>query len=324
MRSYKTVSHGVALPNQTRDLNQLVKESLHASLSEFSDLTDRVVSLLREENGSFGKMNITGRLVELRPEGTATVIGDIHGDLETLARILNASEFLQKAQNSDSSILIFLGDYGDRGVLSPEVYYVVLTLKASYPDRVVLMRGNHEGPDDLMASPHDLPVYLHSRFGERWSEAYLKLKELFNHLYNAVVVKDCCVFLHGGVPSQAKSLEDLAYAHIKHPLESHLEEILWSDPEEGLKGTRPSPRGAGRLFGQDVTEKFLEMLNVRVLIRGHEPAESGFKINHSGRILTLFSRVGEPYFNSQGAFLQFDMAGKIGDALQLRRFVRLL
>jgi protein phosphatase len=130
--------------------------------------------------------------------------------------------------------------------------------------------------------------------------------------------------LHGGVPSQAKSLDDLAYAHLKHPHESHLEEILWSDPEEDIKGTFPSPRGAGRLFGPDVTARFLEMLNVDVLIRGHEPADEGFKISHDGRVLTLFSRKGEPYFNTKGAYLQLELSNQVTDVFQLQQFVKLL
>jgi protein phosphatase len=130
--------------------------------------------------------------------------------------------------------------------------------------------------------------------------------------------------LHGGVPSQARSFDDVAYAHVKHPEESHLEEILWSDPEESMKGTYSSPRGAGKLFGQDVTKRFLEMMNAAVLIRGHEPADAGFKINHAGRILTIFSRRGEPYFNSQGAFLQLDLTERTKDAFQLKRCVRQL
>jgi diadenosine tetraphosphatase ApaH/serine/threonine PP2A family protein phosphatase len=149
-------------------------------------------------------------------------------------------------------------------------------------------------------------------------------KRLFAQLYTSVVIEDSCVLLHGGVPSRAKSPDDLAYAHIRHPQESHLEEILWSDPEESMKGTCPSPRGAGKLFGQDVTEKFLEMLKVNVMIRGHEPAEPGYKISHAGKVLTLFSRKGEPYFNSRGAFLQFDLTEKIRDAFQLERYVRQL
>ncbi len=48
------------------------------------------------------------------------------------------------------------------------------------------------------------------------------------------------------------------------------------------------------------------------------------KINHAGKILTLFSRKGEPYFNSSGAFLQFDLTEKIRDAFQLERSVKQL
>jgi len=191
-------------------------------------------------------------------------------------------------------------------------------------ENVVLLRGNHEGPDDLQVSPHELPFQLLTRFGEDGASAYGMLKALFEQLYVTAMLEGRCVFLHGGVPSEAKSLEDVAFAHLKHPAESHLTEILWSDPGEDFVGTYPSPRGAGRLFGPDVTKKFLEMLGVHVLVRGHEPVDEGFRISHNGRVLTLFSRRGEPYFNSKSAFLQFDLSMQISDAYQLAPFVRLL
>jgi protein phosphatase len=305
-------------------LNQLVNKALKTNLQEFVQLTDNVVELLSREEGRVGSLHITGRLVEVQPRGEATVVGDIHGDLETLVQILRDSTFIEKTQRGEQPLLIFLGDYGDRGVYSPEVYYVVLKLKETYPKHVVLMRGNHEGPEDILASPHDLPTHLRRKFGEEWASAYKKLRQLFDQLYNAVLVNEQLIMLHGGVPSQAKSIEDLAYAHKKHPNETHLEEILWSDPEEGISGTYPSPRGAGKLFGIDVTQKFLKMLNVKVLIRGHEPSEDGYKINHEGKILTLFSRKGEPYFNSQAAYLQLDLTAQVENAYQLRDSVRLL
>lgn len=310
--------------DQARSAQAFIKASLKASLDEFLQLTDRTVSLLRDESEQGGNWRTVGRMIELPAEGEVIVVGDLHGDLETLAEILNVSGFVQKVQHGEPSVLIFLGDYGDRGLLSPEVYFVVMTLKTSFPESMILLRGNHEGPDDLLASPHDLPMHLRNKFGERSTEAYVKLKQLFGQLYTAVTIGESYVLLHGGVPSQAKSPDDLAYAHLKHPKESHLEEILWSDPEESLKGTYPSPRGAGKLFGQDVTERFLKMMNASILIRGHEPADAGFKINHAGRILTIFSRKGEPYFNSEGAFLQLDLTERIKDAYQLRGFVRRL
>lgn len=306
------------------DLTRICDKALKTDLEEFVQLCERVGMLLSEERQLAENAYIKGRLVEVQPRGEATVIGDLHGDLATLKQILGDSNFVEKSRRGDKSLLIFLGDYGDRGLYSPEVYYVVLRLKENHPGNVVLMRGNHEGPKDLLAYPHDLPIQLQSRFGEGWSTAYAKLRELFTHMHNALIVDRKYIMLHGGVPTQAESVEEVAYAHEMHPTFSHLEEILWSDPQEGLTGTCPSPRGAGKLFGSDVTDRFLQMLNVKVLIRGHEPSEKGFKINQEGRILTLFSRRGEPYHNRHAAYLQLDLAGEIDDAHGLKRFVRVL
>lgn len=300
----------------------MIRNARETNITEFLHLTEKAKTLLAEEDGFVRGLQIIGRMVKISPEGEAIVVGDIHGDLESLAEILKGCDFLNRAGKNENIILVFLGDYGDRGAYSSEVYHVVLNLKKAFPGKVVLMRGNHEGPEDLLAYPHDLPAQLHDRFGEQWRSAYTELRELFNHLYNAVLVENRCVMLHGGVPSQAKSMDDLAYAHIKHPHTSHLEEILWSDPKEDMNGIYPSPRGAGKLFGEDITAKFLEKFRVKVLIRGHEPTEEGFKINHNGKILTLFSRRGAPYFNNHAAYLQFDLAEKLETTEQLKQFVK--
>jgi len=305
------------------NLENLIKEAMGVNVDEFLGLVNAVVELQANEKGHIESLQITGRLVNLAPKGEAVVVGDIHGDLESLFQILKATNFIERVKKRKNCLLIFLGDYGDRGIHSAEVYYVVLKLKQAFPRNVVLMRGNHEGPDDILAYPHDLPDHLYIKFGEKSSRAYAKLRELFSYLHNAVLVKERYILLHGGVPTQAKSVDDLAHAHEKHPRETHLEEILWSDPWEDLTGTYASPRGAGRLFGENETSRFLDMLNVKVLIRGHEPSQEGFKFNHDGKVLTLFSRRGSPYFNEQGAYLQLDLRYKVKDAYQLKRFIKL-
>jgi protein phosphatase len=301
----------------------LVKEAMGVSTDEFLELVDAVVELQANEHGHVGNLQIIGRLVDLKPKGEAVIVGDVHGDLESLFHILKATDFIERVKEGEQCLLVFLGDYGDRGIHSPEVYYVVLKLKEAFPKNVVLMRGNHEGPDDLLAYPHDLPNHLYIKFSENSSRAYAKLRELFSYMHNAVLVKGRYVLLHGGVPTKAKTVDDLAYAHEKHPRETHLEEILWNDPLEDLTGTYASPRGAGRLFGENETDRLLNMLNVKVLIRGHEPNPEGFKINHSGKVLTLFSRRGSPYFNEQAAYLQLNLSHTVKDAYQLKRFVKL-
>lgn len=306
-----------------KNLENLVKEAMEVNIDEFRGLVDTVVKVQTKEHGYFGSLQITGRLVNLMPKGEAVIVGDIHGDLEGLFYILKATDFIKRVKEGERCLLVFLGDYGDRGIHSPEVYYVVLKLKEAFPENVVLLRGNHEGPEDILPYPHDLPNHLYIRFGESSSNAYVSLRKLFNSLHNALLVKEKYILLHGGVPTQAKTVDDLAYAHKKHPRKTHLEEILWSDPGEGLTGTYASPRGAGKLFGENETDRFLNMLDVKILIRGHEPSQEGFKVNHGGRILTLFSRKGSPYFNEQGAYLQLNLDFAAEKAFQLNQFIRM-
>jgi predicted phosphodiesterase len=299
------------------NFSQIVKESLEAECGEFSRLVEDATSMLSRENGKIGNLKIIGRLVELKPEGEALVVSDLHGDLESLIQIMNESNFLDKMSQGSNAVLIFLGDYGDRGEYSKEVYYSVLKLKLLFPEQVILMRGNHEGPEDLMPSPHDLPMEFQMKFGEKWEEAYSRIRRLFEYLYNAVIVEERFLIIHGGLPYKAKTVEDLAYAQATHPKQSFLEEIFWSDPNDMTEEISSSPRGAGKLFGEKLTRRMLKKFSVKILIRGHEPCEEGFKINHKGKVLTLFSRKGPPYFNTYGAYLEVRLSEKFENAEQL-------
>jgi len=302
-------------------VSELARGALEVDAGEFRSLVSRAVELLSSRSGG-RSWRLRGRLVELSAVGEAVVVGDVHGKLEDLVHVLRDSRFLDKVKEGEDVYLVFLGDYGDRGVQGPEVYYVVLRLLLEFPDRVFLLRGNHEGPSDLMPYPHDLPFHLRMKFGEGWENVYGELRRLFDALYTAVLVKGRYIMLHGGVPSGAESIDDVAYAHELHPEKPHYEEILWSDPEDGISGVYPSPRGAGKLFGRDVTERFLRLVDAKVLIRGHEPCDSGYKVNHDGLVLTLFSMKGAPYYNSRGAYLLLDLAKDVENAFDLLDFVR--
>ena len=304
------------------EVDDFIKKATTANPKDFLGLIRHVIALLKKEQKQTSTI-ARGRLLHLKPSGKANIVGDLHGDLRSLAHILDDSGFLKKTRTRGKAYLIFLGDYGDRGSVSPEVYLAILKLKESCPDKVILMRGNHEGPEDMLPCPHELPIQLKQKYGEEAGGKIMKeLRKLFNHLYTAVIIEERAVLIHGGAPSKARSTRDLAYAHRRHPKESHLEEMLWSDPQEKLKGTQPSYRGAGQLFGPNVTRKILKMLNVKILIRGHEFSEEGFKINHSGRVLTLFSTNQPPYGNKYAAYLQLNLSMKINNAQQLTKYIR--
>jgi diadenosine tetraphosphatase ApaH/serine/threonine PP2A family protein phosphatase len=299
------------------NISQITQEASEIQGDEFIQLAEKARQLVANENGEVGNLSVIGRLVKVKPLGEAVVIGDLHGDMESLVRILEESDFLRRANQKDGTTLVFLGDYGDRGAYSAEVYYIVLKLKLHFPHKVVLMRGNHEGPEDLLPYPHDLPTQFRVRFGEKGAAAYLKIRDLFEHLYSAVIVDERYLMIHGGLPAKANTIDDLAYAHTRHPEQSFLEEMLWNDPNEMIRGLHASPRGAGKLFGQDITERVLNNFSVKILVRGHEACEDGFEINHGGGVLTLFSRKGPPYFNSYGAYLDVKLSKTFENAEQL-------
>jgi protein phosphatase len=126
--------------------------------------------------------------------------------------------------------------------------------------------------------------------------------------------------VHGGVSPEILSLHDIAQAR-DGKNEALLVDLLWSDPAEGISGVSLSPRGAGKLFGEDVTEQVLERVNAKILIRGHEASNKGYKINHNGKVLTLFSRKGPPYFNRYAAYLHVPLVQKFENAKQLTPFI---
>lgn len=303
------------------DITRVVKDSLEVKAPEFSRLVEEATRLICGETGRVGNMDILGRLVRLDPTGRALIVGDLHGDLESLIDILKESNFLQRLDQSGDSAMIFLGDYGDRGPYSTEIYYVLLKLKLLFPRQIILMRGNHEGPDDLTAEPHDLPAQFQMRFGKEWPETYARIRRLFTCMYNAVLVEERYLMIHGGPPLKANKIEDLAYANDTHPKQRLLEDMLWSDPNDLVRETSASPRGAGRLFGTSMTSRFLEKFRVKILIRGHEPCPEGFKIDHDAKVLTLFSRKGPPYFNAYGAYLDLDLSEKPENAEQLVQYI---
>lgn len=66
-------------------------------------------------------------------------IGDVHGMYEKLIKLMDKIRF-----NPDEDLLIFLGDYIDRGPDPGRCLQYIFALQQQYPDVVVCLMGNHE------------------------------------------------------------------------------------------------------------------------------------------------------------------------------------
>ncbi|MEM2323027.1 MAG: metallophosphoesterase family protein [Candidatus Bathyarchaeia archaeon] len=209
------------------------------------------------------------------------VVGDIHGDYDSLRRIIGLVDMSR-------DFIVFLGDYADRGLYGVEVIDTISSLLEEYSGRIVALKGNHEDYSDdgePRFYPCDL-VYEAERKKGGWMRYFVEEFKLFiERLYLAAMIPGEILMVHGGVSSRIKSISDLRYPSLLVE-----RDVLWSDPWGGY-GEYPSRRGAGVEFGIDITEEVCARLGIKMIVRSHEPmkALSGPCYEHNGRVVTVSS-----------------------------------
>jgi len=310
----------------------LAEDAKNANVTEFMETIRKARDILEEcRTKSLAGSQTGDGIIDVYDLENLVVISDLHGDSNSLFRILseiNYDHFLLKELNK----LVFLGDYVDRGMDSLSIIYTICRLKSSYPDSVILLRGNHEAPAEFPFSPHDLPYKTEERFGQRWRGIYKETLALFRALTILMRVRDRLLLVHGGLPADEVSAIKLAESLTPNDEiqfksnNSMLEEFLWNDPRDLPEDKRyaRSRRGLGRYFGPTVTRTWLKETGTRALIRGHEPCR-GFKLDHNNKIITLFS-CRDIYPNSTAAYLITNRAriDSIKDAKDLSDHVKFL
>ena len=180
----------------------------------------------------------------------------------------------------------------------------LLSWKVCYPKHFFMTRGNHEakslnkiyGFEPEVKFKYDVTTY-----------------ELFAQLFCNLPIAHCInkkiLVLHGGLFSKdGVKLEDIAKIDRfrEPPDEGIFCEALWSDPCDE-DGRRPSKRGVGLQFGPDISAKFLEENNLKLLVRSHEVKDDGYGYQKGGKVLTIFSAPNYcDQMGNKGAFIRFN------------------
>lgn len=240
----------------------------------------------------------------------AVVFGDSHGDWK--ATRAPVERFLEAPQER---CLIGLGDYVDRapedcagGSVANSLW--LLGLAAAFPDRVVLIAGNHDLSRRVPALPHDLPEEVDLLWGPE-SSRYTRLLGLLERGPLAVSSGNGVYLAHAGFPRGApRDWRERIGANT----EETILDLAWSD----CAASRID-RGLGVPFDEPELARFLTTSGHSVFLRGHDPMLTGRPLYH-GRLLTLHTtRVYARFGGVVYAWFPLDRAVRSTDDVHIER-----
>lgn len=255
-----------------------------------SDLDDKIERLIRGDLLSeveiseicslYREIGIEESNIQRVP-APVSVVGDLHGQFPDLL------ELLELNGRPPHTAYLFLGDYVDRGFFSVEVLLLLVCLKIRYPDKVTLIRGNHESRQ--VTQVYGFYDECVRKFGN--SNVWRLCTEMFDYFPLGAWIPEAGVLcIHGGLSPNFDTLDEIRRIDRKRevPHEGPMSDIMWSDPDE-IKGWGVSPRGAGYLFGGDVVENFNHVNKLDVIARAHQLVMEGYKYMFEGDLVTVWS-----------------------------------
>merc|ERR1712137_1484004 len=212
-----------------------------------------------------------------RVDAPVTICGDIHGQFYDL------KELFKVGGDCPDTNYLFMGDFVDRGFYSVETFLLLLALKVRYPDRITLIRGNHESRQ--ITQVYGFYDECLRKYGSITVWRYCT--EVFDYLSLSAVIDNKILCVHGGLSPSITTLDQIRSIDRKQevPHDGPMCDLLWSDPED-TTGWGVSPRGAGFLFGSDVVREFNNANNIDLICRAHQLVMEGYKWHFNETVLT--------------------------------------
>lgn len=199
-----------------------------------------------------------------------TICGDIHGQFYDLLELFRVGGPLPQTQ------YIFMGDYVDRGYHSLETLTLLLLYKVKYPDRIILLRGNHECRQ--ITQIYGFYDECQQKYGN--ANVWRACCQVFDYLTLAAIIDGRILCVHGGLSPDIHTLDQIRTIPRcqEIPHQGPFCDLVWSDPEELEDITWTiSPRGAGYLFGSRALSEFNQINDLTLVCRAHQLVQEGYK-----------------------------------------------
>jgi len=269
-----------------------------------------------DESGSFKDI-----ITIMQDEKQLYISGDIHADSVSLTEILKKTGFYN---DCNSTKILFLGDYIDRGRNRLNVINLLITLEFLLPKNILILKGNHElyikdkngvilspmqGSNkasyfftflNMLSNNEEYKAIFPKHFIQSYADYFDNLPIMA--LINLSNIKICAV--HGGLPRPDLQIQDYYsnYESLTDFLDSEKNDqigmslnngLLWSDPYDGVpEGFRNSSKIRFK-FNQAHFTAFCKKYEIDLMLRAHEAHDDGYKTYYNNRLISVFSTGGK-------------------------------
>ncbi|RYP04606.1 hypothetical protein DL764_004343 [Monosporascus ibericus] len=156
-----------------------------------------------------------------------------------------------------------------------------------YPDRIVLVRGNHESRQ--ITQVYGFYEECQQKYGN--ASVWKACCQVFDFLVLAAIVDGEVLCVHGGLSPEIRTIDQIrVVARAQEiPHEGAFCDLVWSDPED-VETWAISPRGAGWLFGDKVATEFNHVNGLKLIARAHQLVNEGYKYHFpQNSVVTVWS-----------------------------------
>ncbi|KKA27671.1 hypothetical protein TD95_001261 [Thielaviopsis punctulata] len=205
----------------------------------------------------------------------------------TITTITTITTIIPTNSLTNASVSSPPGDYVDRGMFSVETISLLVCLKLRYPNRVHLIRGNHESRG--VTQSYGFYTECCRKYGS--ANVWHYFTDMFDFLTLSVVIDNQIFCVHGGLSPSIHSIDQIKvidrFREIPH--EGPMADLVWSDPDADKDEFSLSPRGAGYTFGAQVVKKFLAVNAMSHILRAHQLCQEGYQVLYDDRLSTVWS-----------------------------------
>lgn len=272
---------------------------IYNNLDIIKEIIDKVINIYSH----YPRWIFLDKIIKGSPR--VMVIGDLHADYLSLKKIIKIK------MESPETVLIFLGDYVDRGNFSNEVLILVILLNLIFPSTIFLLPGNHE-----------LYHYFNYQNPQFWnqigkiSSIFEPIKSLIENIPLIISFKKI-LFIHGGMFDfdfnknkdkefvfKMQNNQELKLKDFINLDNKKIFDIVWADYVDNYDDKIYS-MSLGRPVKTDKDiQKLQNYLNINLIIRGHQPSLKGISFDEN--VITLLtSSLYSIYGNIKGTLVAY-------------------